>query len=135
MYGVAYVLSELGWVEPAEALFEQLRPFADRIVILGSVAWGPLSYPVGLLAAMLGRNEEAEAYFSQSVDIHGRIGSAWGVAMAQLAWGRLLVARDDPEHLEQGRAQLEEALATARIGGYKVAERRALEALESVRSR
>jgi class 3 adenylate cyclase/tetratricopeptide (TPR) repeat protein len=135
MHSASYVVSELGWVEPAEALMDRLRPFAGQIVCVGAVTWGGVSYALGLLAATLDRYDDADAYFSQSAATHERIGAAWGLAMTQLAWGRYLAARNEPEHLERGRSLLEQALTTARIRDYKLAERRALEALESVRGR
>jgi class 3 adenylate cyclase/tetratricopeptide (TPR) repeat protein/RecA/RadA recombinase len=128
----AYSVAELGWVEAAAALFEQLLPYADQIPFVGAVCYFQMSYSLGRLASTLGLEDEAEAYFSQSVATHERIGAKFALASTRLAWGRFLLARGGPEDLERASSFLDEALDSAQQLGYGLIERRAHQALEAL---
>jgi class 3 adenylate cyclase/tetratricopeptide (TPR) repeat protein len=134
MASAAYSVAELGWVEAAGGLFEQLRPYADQIPFVGAACYFQMSYSLGRLASTLGLEDEAEAYFSQSVDTHERIGAKHALASTQLAWGRFLLARGEPEDLERASSFLEAALNSAQQLGYGLVERRASQALETLRN-
>jgi class 3 adenylate cyclase len=129
MTNAAYAVAELEWPEPAATLFETLRPFAGQIPWIETTTGPAVSYYLGLLAHTLGRHEEAESYFSRAAATHARIGAEWALAMTQLGWARLLLARGDAADLTRAQALLELALESARDEGYRLIERRALQAL------
>ena len=53
-------------MEHAASLFDLLEPFADQWGATGATTTGPISRYLGGLAAVLGRYEETEVYFSKS---------------------------------------------------------------------
>lgn len=88
----------LGEVTRAEALFELLVPFAERMVVLdafggGGGFLGPVAYHLGLLAATQGRHAEADARFAAAAEAAARFGAALWVSRAEAA-GERLVGRD-----------------------------------------
>ena len=93
-----------------------------------------MNHYLGLLAASLRRDSEAEFYFSQAAATHERIGAAWGLAMTRLAWGRFLAARGNPEDLPRALALLRQSVDSARNQGYGLIERRATQALKAIGS-
>lgn len=78
----------------AEPLYEALLPYADCNVFahpeasLGS-AWRPL----GLLAAIMSRWDEAESHFERALDMNARMGTPLWVAHSQHDYGRVLIRR------------------------------------------
>lgn len=87
MTSAAYAASGIGWTEAVEMLYQALCPFADQIPHVAVTTSGcQVSHYLGLLAASLRRDSEAEFYFSQAAATHERIGAAWGLAMTRLAW-------------------------------------------------
>ena len=53
----------------AAALFKQLEPWADQLPATGGSALGPVSHYLGGLTTVLGRYDEADAYFARSADV------------------------------------------------------------------
>jgi len=135
MTSAAYAASGIGWTEAAEMLYQALCPFADQIPHVAVTTFGcQVSHYLGLLAASLGRDSEAELYFSQAAATHERIGAAWGLAMTRLAWGRFLAARGNPEDLPKSLVLLRQSLNSARNQGYGLIERHATQALDALGS-
>jgi predicted ATPase/class 3 adenylate cyclase len=132
---ISYSVAQLRWVEAAEVLIERLRPLVDQIAIAGVANFSSVSFVLALLAATLGRADEAEDYFSRAADTLEKNGVKWGLAMNQLAWGQYLVEWDRPGDQPRASALLGEALRSARDNGYGLVERRAQQTLESLRSR
>ena len=99
LFGVAALAETCALLDdatPAEALFELLVPFADRLVVLdafggGGGFLGPVAHHLGLLAATLGRMGEAETYFDAAVEVAARFGASAWVAWAEAARERLFV--------------------------------------------
>lgn len=97
LFGVAALAETCALLdEPsrAEALFEVLVPFAERMVVLdafggGGGFWGPVAHQLGLLAVTLGRQAEAEARFEAAVEVAARFGAPPWVARARAARERL----------------------------------------------
>jgi hypothetical protein len=98
----------------------------------GSVPLGAVTDYLGPLAATLGLGRTGgRAHFSLAAAAHERIGAEWALAMTQLAWGRLKVARGGPTERETSFLLLERALDSARNWGYDQIERRATRAIEA----
>ncbi|HET7523632.1 MAG TPA: hypothetical protein VFJ79_05745 [Acidimicrobiales bacterium] len=128
----ADAVANLAWGEPAQVLFEQLRPFADQIPCPGSFFMSEVSHYLGLLSATLGRNDDAETYFAQAVATHERIGAPWLLATTQLSRGLFLLNRGDTGDLHRASLILEQALKTARERGYRGIQRRAQKAIDTL---
>ena len=90
-----------------------------------------MNHYLGLLAASLRRDCEAEFYFAQAAATHERIGAAWGLAMTQLAWGQFLLASGNPGY-QRAQALLAQSADSARNQGYGLIERRATQALDAL---
>ena len=126
----ASVATECGAAEFAEALDDHLAPLADRFVTTGAtVPLGHVSHFLGGLATVLGRYDEADAFFSQSAAFNERIGATFFAAQTDLLWGRMLAKRDAPGDAKHARDLLLKAQHSAAANGYGYVERRVAEAL------
>ena len=56
----------------AGPLFDRLAPWADQLPTTGITADGPVSHYLGGLATVLGRYDEADAYFAQAAAFNDR---------------------------------------------------------------
>ncbi len=123
---------ECGDPRYAAPLFDRLEPWVDQLPATGGSALAPVSYYLGGLATVLGRYDDAEAYFVQSASFCRRAGAKFFAARTDLAWGKLLTARRGPGDVEQARELLARAQTAAATLGYGAVERRAAEALLSL---
>ena len=78
---------------------------------------------------MLGRYDEAEAYFTRSADFCERAAARCFAAQTDLWWGTMLAERDAPGDAERAGGLLTRAYASAMAHGYGSIERDAAEAL------
>ena len=113
----------------AGPLFDRLAPWADQLPATGGSALAPVSYYLGGLATVLGRYDEAEAYFAQSSAFCARADAKFFAARTDLALGKLLSRRRTPEDAPKARALLMRAYGTATDLGYGGIARRAAQAL------
>jgi DNA-binding SARP family transcriptional activator/RecA/RadA recombinase len=111
----------LGAERHASVLYERLLPYAERNVILGWVAAciGSASRPLGLLAAALGRPEDATAHFEAAAAMHARMRAAPWLARTRADHARVLLDGGADAAQEAGRL-LDAALAGARELGMPV---------------
>ena len=93
-------------------------------------AYGPVSYYLGDLAAVLGRYDQADTYYAHAAQFNHRAGAKFFTANTDLAWGKMLAERDAPGDRERARHLLTAAHAAAVAHGYAGIERAAAEALE-----
>ena len=107
----------------AAVAYDLLRPHGDRCASVGIAACrGSLSRPLGLLATLLGRYDDAERHFEKALEMNARIRARVWVAHTQHDYARMLVARDRPGDRERATALAAEALAAAREIGMKPLE-------------
>lgn len=123
---------ECGDPRYARPLFEQLAPWHAQLPATGASALPPVSHYLGGLAGVLGRYDEADAYFSQSAATSGRLGAKFFAARTDLWWGNVLARRDRPGDADAAKARLNKAQRAARAHGYGNVDRRATEALEAM---
>ena len=123
------VAIELRHTECAERLLERLAPWADQFSAGALSVEGPVSHYLGGLATVLGRSDEAQAYFVQSAAMCDRIGAKFCAARTDLWWGRMLAERCDQGDPERARKLLTKARSVAAANGYRNVERRARVAL------
>jgi len=117
----------------AGPLLERLAPWSDQLSTAGSAtAEGPVSHYLGGLASVLGRYDEADAYFRRATAFNERVDAKFFGARTSLSWGKMLAERNAPGDNEKARDLLTEAQTTAAAHGYAKVERRAAQALQGL---
>lgn len=116
----------------ADELYPLLLPLASEVAAVHTVWVGPVAADLGLLATCLGRYDQANAHFSEAVQMLERIGSPASLTTTQLEWCRMLLARRAPQDEERARELLGVVLNSARELELLNVERRAVELLGHV---
>ncbi len=114
----------------AAPMLERLTPFADQWLYTDVATAGPVSRTLGGLAAILGRHDEADAYFATSSASCERAGAKFFAAQTHLLWGKMLAGRGAPGDAERARDLLAKARTAATANGYGSVERRAAASLQ-----
>ena len=121
---------ELRAVEPAKRLVALITPYRDQIPFQGLTIHEPISYYLGALLAVLGREQEATGCFEQSLELCARGNMRFAEAQTQLAWGRMLATSESADDRQRARTLLEKACATAKARSYSTIARRADQAMQ-----
>jgi hypothetical protein len=101
-----------------------LKPYAGRAGWVGAAVFGPVDPVLGLLAATLGRFEEADGHFGRAVELCRTRGMPTWLARSQCEWAEMLSRRGRPDDAERARSLAIEALEGARaLGMAGVADR------------
>jgi hypothetical protein len=116
----------------AEPLFEQLRPWADHMSYNDVTTEGPVSHYLGGLATVLGRFDDAHAYFMTSAELCERVGARCFGARTDLNWARMLLERGERGDLDRACELLRSAHAIAVENGYGTTLRRSAKVLEQL---
>ncbi len=104
----------------ARVLFERLEPYATLTVANAAACTGAVSHQLGLLATVLGREAQAEAYFVDALERHERLEAPFFTARSLLELA-LLIRAEQPE---RARALLGQAKELAdHYGMARVCER------------
>jgi tetratricopeptide (TPR) repeat protein len=100
--------------EHAMVLYELLAPFPDRNVVVGWTAscLGSSSRPLALLAAALGRRDDAIGHFENALAMNERMGAAAWLARTRVEYGTFLL--DQGADAEHAAALIEQGLDDAR---------------------
>ena len=100
----------------AAEIYDALRPYADRELVNGTVlvSWGSASLPLGLLAAMLGRLDEADAHLRAAVAANTRVGNRPFMALALREHAAVLAARGREGDQAEAARVLDDALGLMR---------------------
>ena len=102
----------------AQVLYDLLKPFEDRnVVVTQAACWGSSRRFLGLLAATLGRGDEAAAQLQAAIAFNDACGNPAGAAVVRRDLARLLVARGAEGDLNRATGLLREALRTAEDSG------------------
>jgi class 3 adenylate cyclase len=130
LYSLAYlaeVASFLGDARRAETLYALLLPSARLNVAISPVAaWGACARYLGLLAATLGRSDEAARHFEDALAMNVRMGMRQASAHTQADYAEMLLARNAPGDRAKGLYLLNQALDIARELGMKLVVEKAL---------
>jgi tetratricopeptide (TPR) repeat protein len=112
MHLCAETAAGLGDVCLAAPLYERLRPYPDRNVVMGwaSACAGSSSRALGLLAATLSRGAEAARHFEAALAFNERMGAGPLVARTCVDYGALLLGEGD----DRGAALVRRGGAEAR---------------------
>jgi tetratricopeptide (TPR) repeat protein len=105
----------VGDVDRAATVLELLRPYAGEAVVLGPAldCYGSAARALGVLATMLDRVEDAEAFLRHAVEFNSRLGSRRWVARSQIDLARLLLRRARPGDDREADELLEVAEGSA----------------------
>jgi class 3 adenylate cyclase len=123
----AEVCAILEDVRRAEILYPMLLPHAGRnIMVLAAACNGSASRPLAMLAATLGRFEEAERHFDDALASSQRMESPPLAARAECDFARMLLTRNGPGDRERALQLASQSLATARELDMKILSERAL---------
>ena len=122
----AEVAAHLGAVPPAAVLADRLRPYRGLVVFNGASTFGPIADYLGMLEAVLGNYEQADASFDQAMAIHQRFQAPFFLARTHLHRAQLCARRAAPADAEHGPQLLAETLILARRHGYAGLEREAV---------
>jgi hypothetical protein len=114
----------LGDLAMAGELYDALLPFRTTMVNGQTIWWGPATHDLGLLTTLLGRYDEADAYFADAVDRQDRMSSRGTVVHTRIAWAAMLLQRNAAGDVERARRLLQEAKAGARAVGIPAVEAR-----------
>ncbi len=115
----AYAAIELRDAPVAQALFDLLAPYRDQVANEQPTSnSGPIANPLGGLATVLGRYDEAESYLTQAAELAARGSLRFAETRGHLTSGRMLRARNRPGDLEQARQHLELARRQSLERGY-----------------
>ena len=101
--------------QAAEVLYELLKPFPKRNIVVGWTAacLGSSSRPLALLAATLRRHEDAIAHFENALTMNERMGAAPWLARTRVEYGQFLLTHHSASG-EQGIALIKQGLNAAR---------------------
>ncbi len=117
----AAVCARLGAVEHAGTLLTLLRPYDGQFVTMSSLAYtGPVAHYLGVLAATLGRRDEALGHYASAASASERMGAPTWLARTRLEWARCLL---DAGETEAAAPLLDRALDTAVQLGLATVER------------
>ena len=89
----ADVCADVADTERAPHLLALLEPFADRVAMAGWIltTHGAIARPLARLYALLGRRDDAEAYFERALALHGQLASPPLIAWTLLDHACVLV--------------------------------------------
>jgi tetratricopeptide (TPR) repeat protein len=116
------VAAELGDTARVARVADLMAPYAGQMVTLSSLAYcGAVDHYLGVLAAALGRHDEADGHFASAAAIHQHIGAPAWLARTRLAWARSLFSRGGRP--DEAARLLEQAAATAEALGLAAVAR------------
>jgi tetratricopeptide (TPR) repeat protein len=110
--------------DAAEDLYGLLLPHRDEMAMAQGGWIGPVTHDLGLLAAVLGRYDEAEEHFADAERFQERALTPASLVHTRLAWGRMLLRRGQADDASRARALLEAAKTGARQVNIPVIEAR-----------
>lgn len=130
----ARVATELQLVDHAETLAELLSPFHGQVPYTGLTPSEPVALSLAGLMTLLGRYDEAEAYFAEAAELNTRGAMVYSEANTNRLWGRMLRQRGGAGDAERARHLLEGARSTAAERGYALVQQAAAAELEGLSS-
>ncbi len=105
------VVSDLQDRSMAAVLYERMGPIAKQADVLGNVVCqGSYGLPCGMLAACLGRWDDAERHFTDALEMNECFGARPSIVRTRRAWAAMLLDRNAPGDRERaaGRAEAEQ---------------------------
>lgn len=119
MCNAAEAVARLHYVDDAAAIWTSLAPWGDQVCFTAARGEGAVAHQLGLLAAVLGKDADAEACFQQAAAIHSRMGAPYFLARTSLEHGLWLQPRVTPDAAERGKRLVSEAQVIAQLHRYE----------------
>ena len=124
--GLSEIVFLLGDAPRARLLYELLSPYAERCaVIFGFLCQGSVAHPLGLLATVLARHDDATQHFEHALAVNTHLRSPRLTAHTQHDYADMLLRRDHAGDRDKARELLRQAIATAEQLGLKALAERA----------
>ena len=130
----ALTCARLGDRARAAVLVDLLAPYSDQMICTGLSWVGSVAHYVGVLAAMLGRLEEADATLARAESAHARVPAPTWLARTRVERARVLLSRRAPGDVDRARELLGQALDTAGQYGLSGVQRAASSLLAQMTS-
>ncbi len=105
--------------DAAALVHEQMAPWQDHFVWSGALGYGHVRLWLGVAAATLARDEEADKHFAFACRFHDDNGLRLWAARSHLGWAEALVARGERA---QAQEHAQRALELSRTYGYGLIE-------------
>jgi AAA ATPase-like protein len=118
---LATACATLGATSHAEEVYDVLRPYVGRDVVVGAPAqacWGPVDHYLGVLAALAGHDDWAMEHFESALVLASRLGAPALLAETRFELGRLLDHGPQADH-DRAAALLVSARRTASALGLQ----------------
>ena len=118
MFSLAETSHHLGDRGLAAVLYSMLEPIAHQVgTLTGVVCLGSYGYYAGLLAATLGRWDDAERHFAHAEEMHERLGARPSQVRTRRAHAAMLLERGAPGDAARAAALIATALPEAETLG------------------
>jgi class 3 adenylate cyclase len=107
--------------ERAEGLYDALRPWEDLCILIGPAidCYGAASRCMGLLAATMGRWDDAERHFEHALKKNTEMGAGRWIVWTRLQYATMLAERDAQGDQHKALALLSDSLDVAQRLGMK----------------
>jgi len=128
----ARVISRIGAQEPGKVVYERLSQWPSLVVFSGCSVVGAVAHDLATLATILGRYDDADAHFTQALELHEKLQAHFFIAETKLEWGRMLLARREEGDLVHAKHMLISARDIAQKYGFAAVERQAGKALSTL---
>jgi tetratricopeptide (TPR) repeat protein len=117
---LADACERLGVATHARTLYKALLPYADCVVITHpEVSLGSAARYLGLLASVIGRQDDAVSHYEKALETNERIGARPWLARSQADLTRTLLARAEPGDADRAGELARAALDTFRALGME----------------
>jgi tetratricopeptide (TPR) repeat protein len=113
LVNVSEVVSDLHDRSAAELLYEQLRPLAGQVLAAVVGCGGSFALWCGMLAACLGRWDDAERHFADALAMNERLGARPYVVRTRRAWAAMLLDRGAPGDVSHAQELISAGLPEA----------------------
>jgi hypothetical protein len=118
-------VARLADADAAAGVYDLLFPNRADVVAQFTVSLGPVAHSLGLLATVLGRDDDADAHFADAARIEAGMGASAMLVHTRLEWARTLLTRRRPGDAARAQELLGQALIGARELRLEILERHA----------
>jgi DNA-binding winged helix-turn-helix (wHTH) protein len=134
MTGYACAVARLREKREAALLYSHLSPFPRHVESSWGTVGGCVAHYLGLLAAALGRWEDAEHRFDTAREVHSRLEARYWMVATEIEHGRLQIARAVNGDEANARRLLAAAAERAHAHGFTALERDAIRLLPAAKA-
>jgi class 3 adenylate cyclase len=113
LVNVSEVVSDLHDRSASELLYERLRPLAGQVLAAVVGCAGSFALWCGMLAACLGRWDDAECHFADALTMNERLGARPYAVRTRRAWAAMLLDRAAPGDTARVKELIAAGLAEA----------------------